>query len=217
MTKKDYSRSAREIFNEWSRDDHADGMEREHWPTVSQALSRIPEQAGKYLEVGVGNGYAIRYLATHQFARGQCFGLDISPEMAARAQKNNADLGNVSVESGDFLSWSPPPGDLFAVIFSMEVFYYFPNILQGLEKAMSLIQPGGMLMVLVNFYKENPTSHTWPNDLDTHMQLWSAEEYRAGFQKAGFMAIQQERFLDPRKGDVDSVNVGTLGTWGYKF
>lgn len=217
MTMKDYSRTAKDVFDEWGKDDHAEGMEREHWPTVSQALARIPEQAGRYLEVGVGNGYAIRYIATHQFAQGECFGLDISPEMAARAQEKNTDLKNVSIDSGDFLQWSPPSGDPFAVIFSMEVFYYFPTIQQGLEKAFNLLQPGGMLMVLVNFYKENPSSHSWPEDLNTHMQLWSQEEYCDGFKNAGFLAVQQERFLDPRIGKVDSGHVGTLGTWGYKF
>ena len=57
-----HSRTTREVFDEWAQDHHADGMERHHRPRVEQAWKSLPPFDGDYLEVGVGNGYAIRHM-----------------------------------------------------------------------------------------------------------------------------------------------------------
>lgn len=214
----DEPRTAREVFDEWGRDQRADGMEREHWPTVEQAFALIPDTDGDYLEVGVGNGYGLRHMATHQFAGGHCWGLDISPSMVERAREKTRDLPNVTVEHGDFLTWRPPDGQDFALIFSMEVFYYFAEVNDGLRKAFDLLEPGGQLWVLVNHYEENPTSHDWPHQLNTTMQLWSMADYRAGFEVAGFQDIRQRQLVILPDGefDPDKDHGSTLCTVGSK-
>lgn len=211
-----YSKSTQEVFNSWAQDYHADGMEEHHWPRVRQALEFIPEMTGNYLEIGVGNGYGIHYIATHQFAHGQCYGLDLSPNMIERARQKIEGLRNVHLESADFLTWQPKSGLRFSLIFSMEVFYYFHDIQAGIDKALSLLKPGGMLMVLVNYYKEHQASHSWPEELDTPMQLWSASDYLSGFEKAGLQNVQQRRFTDPPEAAKPG-DPGTLATWGIHF
>lgn len=210
-----HRRTAREVFDAWAQDHHADGMERHHRPRVEQAWENLPPLDGDYLEIGVGSGYAISHMATERFADHQCFGLDLSPHMIERTRQATRDLKNVHLEAGDFISWTPPSDQRFVLIFSMEVFYYFPDMQRGIEHAADLLQPGGLLMVLVNYYAEHEASHEWPAQLDTPMTLWSAEDYRVGFEKAGLKDIAQDFHLDPpstaKPGDP-----GTLATRGTR-
>ena len=204
------SKKVQKVFDSWAQDYHADGMEKSHWTSVKQAFSLIPKNNGNYLEIGIGNGYGIHHMATHQFSKGQCYGLDISPIMVDRARHRLNELSHVTLQSEDFLKWQPPPEIRFSFIFSMEAFYYFNDIQQGIHRAAKLLQPGGTLMVLVNYYLENTISHSWPEELDTPMVLWSKADYRNGFSKAGFQHIEQNLFTQ----DITEQNPETLGTWG---
>lgn len=206
----DLSRTAEEVFDDWALDYHAPGMEDEHWPNVHRAFELIPESNGLYLEVGVGNGYGLFYMATNQYKRGRCLGIDVSRNMVDLSEKRVTGLDNVTVRQADFM-------ELHAleerpdVIFSMEVFYYLPDIGAGMAHAFDILEPGGTLMILVNHFLERPESHDWPNQLGTRMQLWSAEQYREGMKAAGFADVQQ-RIL----GGKEAANDGTLATWGIK-
>ena len=188
-------------------------MEDEHWPTVSQAVKLLPPVSGNYLEVGVGNGYALRYFAENGFCDGRCFGLDISPEMIRKTGDKLAHLPHVHLESADFLTWKPPDNIRFDLIFSMEVFYYFPHIQDGFDRAVSLLSPGGILMILVNYYEENVFSHGWPEQLKIPMQRWSINQYLEGFGAAGLSDISQKQVKHPKYPD----EPGTLVTWGRKM
>ena len=185
-----YEKTVKDVFEAWGRDDHADGMEIEHWPRVRKIFDLIGPSDGDYLEVGVGNGYGLAHMATHQFAKGRCLGMDLSTSMVRRARERTLALTNVAVECGNFLTWDFG-GRLFDAIFSMEVFYYFDDINAGIAKAWSILNPGGALWVAVNFYEENEQSADWPDRLGTPMQRWSARDYVNGFERAGFTAVGQ--------------------------
>ena len=185
---------AGEVFDGWSRDSRADGMEKGHWPVVSRAFDLIPPMTGNYLEIGVGNGYGLHHMAANQFRKGECWGIDIAPGMVQLASSKLQGLGNAGVEQADFMEWLPPEGTKFSLIFSMEVFYYFDSIQRGIEKAFSLLDPGGQLWIMVDYFRENESTHSWPDELGTSMQLWSKREYLNGFRKAGFSAVTQRIF-----------------------
>ena len=207
---KSYPHTAEEVFDEWALDYHAAGMEEEHWPSVKDAFELIEPSDGLYLEVGVGNGYGLFYMATNQYAGGQCLGLDVSANMVALAQKRVTGLDNVTVRHADFLDFEPhgPAPDM---IFSMEVFYYFPNNRDGVARAFDLLNPGGKLMILVNHYEERADSHGWPDQLETPMQLWSAKDYFSSMIDVGFVGCRSACLR--RNGQAQT---GTLGTWGSK-
>ena len=208
-------RSAKDVFEDWGRDHHADGMEKEHWPRVRQIFDMMEPSTGNYLEVGVGNGYGLGYMATHQFMNGHCYGIDLSTSMVRRARARTKTLPNVVVETGDFLAWEFG-SRRFDTIFSMEVFYYFHDIHAGLLKAWSILNPGGTLWVAVNFYEENERSADWPERLRTPMQRWSARDYVAGFESAGFTAIEQRWIDAPLPEDSIHAEAPTLLTRGRK-
>jgi SAM-dependent methyltransferase len=152
-------------------------------------------------------------MATRQFRNGRCLGMDLSASMVERARVRTRELANVEVVVGDFLSWDF--GDRrFGTIFSMEVFYYFPDVNEGIAKAWSLLVPGGRLLVAVNFYQENARSADWPDRLGTPMQRWSAGEYVEGFRRAGFTSVESCRIATPLpQGSVhgDAPTLLTLG------
>ncbi len=201
------------VFDEWSGDHRAPGMEKGHWPVVSRAFELVPEMPGNYLEIGVGNGYSLHHMATNRFRDGHCIGIDLAPGMVRLAGERVAHLPNVTVEQGDFMQWKAPAGMAFSLIFSMEVFYYFPSIQKGIEKAFSLLRPGGWLMVMVDFYRENPSSHEWPEQLGVPMQLWSMREYLEGMERAGLTGVSQRLFSNESR--VPS-SEATLCTYGVK-
>ncbi len=210
-----YSKTSSDVFDTWAEDHRADSMASSHWPVVRQAFSLIPPTAGAYLEVGCGNGYGLQHMATHQFAQGECWGLDASSKMAALARQRCKDLPNVHIAHGDFLTWAFPRQD-FSLIFSMEVFYYFPDVQAGLDRAYAMLKPGGQLWVMVDFYEENGHTEGWPEKLDTPMQRWSMEAYRQGFARAGFEAVEQRQFVDPAHQPSAPDDQGTLCTMGVK-
>ncbi len=204
------TRTPQEVFNQWEREDKGDKMGEMHWQNVFPVLSKISESRGNYLEIGTGTGLALEYIAKNPFLHGQCYGLDVSDEMVMKCKKRFTDFNNVIVENADFLSWTPTV-EHFDVIFSMEVFYYFPAIQDGLNKAFNLLSQNGELWVLVNFYKENETCHIWPEKLGVPMQLWSKDQYFDGFKNAGFTNVKQKFF-----GQGEGHDGVTLCTYGKK-
>ncbi len=132
--KMNLSKKTSEVFEEWGSDHRANEMEEEHWSVVQQAFAWIPKMSGNYLEIGVGNGYGIRHMATNQFSEGHCLGLDLAASMVTLAQKKTENLQNVTIEQGNFLEWDFSSREPFSSIFSMEVFYYFPKIQDGIRQ-----------------------------------------------------------------------------------
>jgi cyclopropane fatty-acyl-phospholipid synthase-like methyltransferase len=210
-----HRKTAKDVFEAWGRDYHADGMETEHWPRARQIFDLIEPSDGNYLEVGVGNGYGLAYMATHQFANGQCLGMDLSASMVERTRERTNALANVAVETGDFLTWDFG-GRRFDAIFSMEVFYYFADINAGIHKARSILNPGGTLWVAVNFYEENEQSADWPDRLGTPMQRWSTRDYVNGFERAGFKAVEQRMIAAPVPEGSEHGDAPTLLTFGTR-
>jgi len=208
-------KTVKEVFEAWGRDYHADGMEAEHWPRARAIYELIEPSDGNYLEIGVGNGYGLAHMATHQFVRGHCWGMDISSTMTSLARERTRSLGNVTVETGDFFTWNFD-GVQFDVIFSMEVFYYLPDMQTGLDKAFSILKPGGVLWVAVNYYQENTDSADWPDRLGAPMQRWSAAAYRAGFEQAGFSDVGQHMIDTPIPTDSGHGDAPTLCTVGRR-
>jgi ubiquinone/menaquinone biosynthesis C-methylase UbiE len=210
------AKSAEEVFDRWALDYHAAGMEDDHRPSVMEAFEFIPESDGVYLEVGVGNGYGLQWIGSHQFKNGTCIGIDVSSNMVEVARSRTKGMQNVSVERADFLNFDPASEDRPDVIFSMEVFYYFPRIEDGLRHSIEILKPSGLLMVLVNHFTERLDSHDWARQLDTPMQLWSASQYHHGFEAAGFIDVMQRYVGIPSDAAARTRNPGTLATWGRK-
>ncbi|ACM29288.1 class I SAM-dependent methyltransferase [Rhizobium rhizogenes] len=179
-------------FDNWAiKKNGALKMSTEHWPRIEGILTNIENSAGNYLEIGPGNGYSIKYMAENKFSAGQCYGIDLSQEMINCCIPRTRDLKNVYLETADFCDWEPPKNTYFDLIFSMEVFYYFKNMGEAINKAASLLSDGGELVVMVDFFLENPVSHSWPEQMGLSLALWSKDQYADSFIKSGLSEVSQ--------------------------
>ncbi|WP_449433860.1 class I SAM-dependent methyltransferase [Pseudomonas putida] len=180
------------LFDEWAIEDGAVDMAREHWARVKPVLGAIAPRCGRYLEIGPGNGYALDYMASTVFADGQCHAVELSQEMARICNQRMQGRGNVVIEIDSFLSWNPPAGTGFDLIFSMEVFYYFEDIAAAIAKAAGLLAAGGELIVMVDYFQESPASQGWSQELGLKLTRWSQAQYLEAFCAAGLQAVTQE-------------------------
>ena len=94
----------------------------------------------------------------------------------------------------DLNAWIPSsPVD---IVHSMEVVYYLKDPFVFLENVYnSWLTKGGVLILGLDFYKENTVSHSWPEDCGVSiMHLFSEEHWIELFQKAGFKDVESTRF-----------------------
>lgn len=105
--------------------------------------------AGEVLEVGVGTGLSLpRYKRDHRIT-----GIDLSPDMLARAQKRveERQLGNVAaLVEMDAGNLSFPDGH-FDVAVAMFVMTVVPQPRQVLAEMVRVVRPGGRVVIVNHF------------------------------------------------------------------
>ncbi len=203
------------VFDAWAEAGRAEGMEHGHGPTARPAFERLQVDLGtRYLDIGCGNGYTVRWA----LARGaQAIGLDASPKMIERAKAQTE--GEATFAVARFPDHGLPaliPGSLEAV-FSMEVFYYLPDVDAALAEVARLLTPGGRFACIVDFYAENEASHGWADDLGVSMHLLSEPQWADAFRRAGLTVAEQTRLREAGPDDPAwKHEQGSLLTMGRK-
>ena len=211
------------VFDEWALAGRAEGMERGHGPYARRGFEFLDLQRRpmRYLDVGCGNGYTVRWAAQLLGdGEGLALGLDGSAQMVARARALSEGLPASFVHApfpdhgmSDLLQ-----AGSFDGIFSMEVFYYLPELHAGLAEVARLLRPGGRFVCVVDFYGENEASHGWPDDLGVAMTLLSSAQWQEAFETAGLSVVHQEQLRAPAGSDGGSwkETVGSLMTVGER-
>lgn len=188
-TSTDHIARVTAVFDDWAQRGRAEGMERGHGPAARRAFELLAvAPSDRYLDIGCGNGYTVRWARD---AGAEAAGIDASPEMIARARTA---APSCRFEVARFPDHPFEPAS-FDAIFSMEVFYYLPDVTAGLRAAHALLRPGGRFACIVDFYRENEASHGWAAELDLPLSLLSAAEWRAAAEATGFTEITQQRLL----------------------
>ena len=185
--------SASRWFDGWAEAGRGDTMAEGHWPMVSQIIPKMDLRPGLHgLDVGCGNGYAARAMARSLQPDGWVLGVDVAPKRIAEARNASDNPSNVRFEvaAADQL---PLESDSVDRLLSVETLYYFQDPLVALKEWNRVLRASGSVWVMVDYYRENPYSHTWPELIDTPMRLYSEKEYRQLLEKAGFTAVVSER------------------------
>ena len=55
------------------------------------------------------------------------------------------------------------------------------------------MKPGGKIVIGVDHYLENPSSHDWGPSLNVHMALLSIEQWCEGLRDAGFVEVETDQ------------------------
>jgi len=77
------------------------------------------------------------------------------------------------------------------LVHSMEVFYYFtdPSILVNHVKE-NWLETKGMLIIGVDYYKENKECHNWSENVGTSMKMLSRKDWVNIFHSSGLSNIK---------------------------
>lgn len=207
----------RDVFDDWARRGRAEGMERGHAPVARRALEHLAlGPTSRYLDIGCGNGYTVRWAAAVA-PEGRAVGLDVSEEMVERARRMSADLPNAEFHLAAFPDHPLKP-ESFDAIFSMEVFYYLPDLDAALAEVTRLLVPGGRFACVVDFYEENVESRGWPEDVGVPMRRLDMAGWRAAFERAGMtVPLQRQITLPPEEASEEwKTTVGSLLTLGRR-
>jgi SAM-dependent methyltransferase len=173
-------------------------MEEAHGPAGKKVLDRIPVRYDEsFIDLGTGNGWAARYIAARVPTIGLCVGVDASEEFVKEARR--AAGGRYPVKYiHSTIEDVPFPEASFDHAFSMEAFYYAKDPLVALKSVWRVLRTGGVFHMVIDFYRENPPSQRWQEDIATKMQFLSQDEWVDLFGKAGFQDVVAERVLDER-------------------
>src|SRR6476659_9041446 len=91
--------SAAELFDSWASAGKGESMARGHWPMVCQIIDRMALKPGlQCLDVGCGNGYAVRAMAEKIAPDGLATGVDVSPQMIEEAGRHPDNPANSRFE-----------------------------------------------------------------------------------------------------------------------
>jgi SAM-dependent methyltransferase len=198
MSERDEGARIAAVFDDWAKRGRAEGMRDAHGPAARMGFDRLDLRPdGRYLEIGCGNGYAVRW-AARACPEGLAVGIDAAVEMILRARELSAGLDNVEFRHGLFPGVELPATE-FDAIFSMETLYYLPepSLDAALSEVARLLVPGGRFACVVNYYAENEASHGWPDDVGIEMTLLDAGGWRDAFGRAGLEVVEQTRLLVP--------------------
>tara|TARA_B100001109_G_C18766217_1_gene428419 strand:+ start:255 stop:863 length:609 start_codon:yes stop_codon:yes gene_type:complete len=175
------------VFSEWVDIGKDDGMEKNHSGSVNNMIEFATKNLNKYtfIDAGCGNGWVIRSLISDMKCI-KAIGVDGSLNMIKKARK----LDNKNEYFCDDLM-SFMPKEKVDIVHSMEVFYYFkePGLLIK-HIYNNWIKDGGRLIMGIDFYVENKSSHSWKEDNSISiMELYSEKKWKSFFKEAGFKEI----------------------------
>jgi len=214
--------SVQALFDLWASNGRAESMEAGHRPRALTALAALSlRETDRALDLGCGNGWITRWLAARLTA-GTAVGVDLSPEMVARARSLSQDVDRASFQEGT-LEHLPFEDASFDHVVSMEVFYYADDLVRALGECQRVLRPGGSVTICVDFYEENAESHSWPERTGLTMKLLSEAAWLEALRSVGFQFVYGFRCLDPghaAKTEAGSSafteNVGTLVVRGSR-
>lgn len=180
------------VFGEWAERGRDEGMAKGHQQAVDHMLGLVlsDQKAFSFLDAGCGNGWVVRQVSQHPKCVSAA-GVDGAHQMIDKAQ--NYDSVN-SYTCADLDNWKPnSPVD---IVHSMEVVYYLKDPFAFLQNVYnSWLATNGVLILGLDFYKENTVSHSWPEDCGVSiMHLFSESQWVDLFRKAGFKEVESTRF-----------------------
>ena len=179
------------VFSDWAQNGKDEGMERHHNESVMNMIDFACSGLSEYsfIDAGCGNGWVVRHISKDAKCN-NAIGVDGSSNMINKAKRLD-DKNKYFCE--DLLKWIPQ--SKVDIVLSMEVFYYFENpglLIEHINN--NWIKSGGRLIMGVDYYQENISSHSWQKDCGISiMKLHSEKEWKVFFENAGLKDVKSWR------------------------
>jgi len=191
----DEQRAASE-FDDWADAGRAESMAEGHRGVTEAALAHWKlDDSSVVLDVGCGNGWAVRWLVGQGASRG--IGVDISPGMIERATAatKGDERFDFRVASSQHL---PIEDGTASHLLSVESLYYYPDPAVALAEWARVTKSGGELAVVIDLYEENIATHAWVDALDVDVHLLSSAQCIAMAKAGGWRDLRWWQVQDPR-------------------
>ncbi len=189
-------RAAEREFDKWADAGRAESMAVGHLGVTEAAIRGwTVDERSTVLDVGCGNGWAVRSLVARGAGSGR--GVDISGRMIARAREATLhdERFAFDVAPADQL---PLNDGSISHLLNVESLYYYPSPQHALTEWARVTAPGGVLAIVVDLYAENPATHAWMDALDVDVHLLSAPQIVEMARNALWRDVSWEQVLDPR-------------------
>jgi 2-polyprenyl-3-methyl-5-hydroxy-6-metoxy-1,4-benzoquinol methylase len=182
---------ATEVFGKWAEEGKDRGMEKSHAIPVEEMINfALKERLNinknfSFLDLGCGNGWVVRNVAKNELCT-KAVGID-----GARQMINNAESRGEGTKYilADIDSFNSP--EKYDVIHSMEVLYYLDNPSEVIRKiSNSWLNKNGRLIVGIDHYYENTSSHSWQEKVGTRMLMLREMEWIQFFEDAGLSEVE---------------------------
>jgi len=182
---------ATEVFGKWAEEGKDRGMEKSHAIPVEEMINfALKERLNinknfSFLDLGCGNGWVVRNVAKNELCT-KAVGID-----GARQMINNAESRGEGTKYilADIDSFNSP--EKYDVIHSMEVLYYLVNPSEVIRKiSNSWLNKNGRLIVGIDHYYENTSSHSWQEKVGTRMLMLREMEWIQFFEDAGLSEVE---------------------------
>ncbi|NOY28161.1 MAG: class I SAM-dependent methyltransferase [Oligoflexia bacterium] len=183
-------------FDTWALAGRGESMAIGHRDATGQLLDAWHlSKADRALDVGCGNGWAVRWMVD----RGAGFGtgVDVSPKMIDQARQACRDDPRFAFHVASGLRL-PLEDSSVSHVLSVESLYYYPDPGAALVEWYRVAKPGARLGIMVELYLENRGSHPWVKALDVDVHLLSADQYGDLARQAGWQDVVWRQVLDRR-------------------
>ena len=197
-----------DVFSDWAINGKDMGMEKNHKLSVDNMIKFSVKKLNSFtfLDAGCGNGWVVRKVSKLNKCV-KAIGIDGSQKMIEKAK--SIDKKN-KYYCKNLLDWKPK--NKIDLVHSMEVFYYFENPKELIKHIYSSwLKKNSRLIMGIDYYYENKTSHSWPNDCGISvMRLFSQKKWKNFFSEVGFKKIKSWKVGQKKDWD------GTLVITGIK-
>ena len=158
-----------------------------HAPLTNWGLAHVGFRDGMtMLDIGCGGGATLKRLVKLS-SGSKVYGIDISEESVAKAQKVNKQLldEQVFVQQGsaDSLPWE---NDFFDVVTAVETVYFWPNIQKCFQEVRRVLKSGGQFAIMIEVIEGDSI---WKNVVDG-MTIYSPEQLKDMLEQTGFKQVE---------------------------
>lgn len=157
-----------------------------HKPFDRKMLDWLIEKvagSGAICDLGCGPGQIARYLRDHG---AEACGIDLSPEMAAQAQRLHPDL---SFYQGDMLALTAVPDDCYGGVAAFYSLIHVPpgQVVDALKEIKRVLRSGGVL--LLTFHIGSQVVHLddwWEQKVNLDFNFFETQVIKGHLAEAGF-------------------------------
>ena len=150
------------------------------------------KEGQRFLDIGCGTGWAVRYAAGTIRGNGEFYGIDMSSKMIEKARENSRCLKNIRFQKA-LVEELPFESDFIDNAICTNSFHHYLDPVKALIEIRRVLKPGGRIYIL-DATADNMVIKLADRCMRArqpeHVKLYSTPEFRELFSKAGLKYVK---------------------------